>query len=145
MAKYINDFRQGDTVKIKLNYGSTTDIAGYSYTFTLKSSFTLTDEEAEFFHSHFGIHMGAKSINDSRIIFRISRYDGDNKFILSIKEYMSKGIKLTEKQILGAKKVFIHLDTFEDVELKNNKDFQKWKYTTIAISLKTGKKISPNL
>jgi hypothetical protein len=47
MAKYINDFRQGDTVKIKLEYGSTIDLTGYKYTFILKSDLALADEDAE--------------------------------------------------------------------------------------------------
>lgn len=77
---------------------------------------TDEDEDVEFFHDYFGIYFGAKNINDSRIILRVGSYDGDNKFLLSIKEYLSKGVKLTEKQILGVKKVFLHLD---DVEYLN--------------------------
>jgi hypothetical protein len=80
-----------------------------------------TDEDVEFFHDYFGNYFGAKNINDSRIILRVHRYDGDNKFILSIKEYLSKGVKLTEKQILGTKKVFTHLDDIENV----NKNLMK--------------------
>lgn len=51
MAKYINDFVQGDTVKIKLNYGASTDLTGYEYLFTLKSDLTLDDVDAELAHS----------------------------------------------------------------------------------------------
>jgi hypothetical protein len=47
MAKYLNDFRQGDTYKIKLNYGSDVDITDYEYWFVLKSSFELEDLDAE--------------------------------------------------------------------------------------------------
>lgn len=46
MAKYINDFRQGDTVKIKLNYGSSVDLTDYEFFFTVKESLSHTDEEA---------------------------------------------------------------------------------------------------
>jgi hypothetical protein len=47
MAKYINDIRQGDTVKIKLNYGASVDLTGFQYKFTLKSDFNMLDEDAE--------------------------------------------------------------------------------------------------
>jgi hypothetical protein len=44
MAKYINDFRAGDTVKIKLQYPS--DISDYEFWFTLKANFEDDDLDA---------------------------------------------------------------------------------------------------
>lgn len=46
MAKYIADFRQGDTVKIKVAYDTATDITGYKYWFTVKTSFDDADASA---------------------------------------------------------------------------------------------------
>lgn len=113
-----------------------------------------TDEDVEFFHNHYGVYVGAKNINDSRIILRVSSYNGDNKFILSIKEYLSKGVKLTEKQILGAKKVFTHLDDIEHVKknlmkglktpLTKDKDIDKMpnqKWHQIVSFIKSGVRI----
>ncbi len=39
MAKELNDFRQGDTKKIRINYGAGVDITGYIHWFTLRDSF----------------------------------------------------------------------------------------------------------
>lgn len=47
MAKYIEDFRAGDTVKLKLDYGSTQDLTGFIWWLTLKSEFGADDFEAE--------------------------------------------------------------------------------------------------
>jgi hypothetical protein len=46
MAKYIADFRQGDTVKLKIAYDTATDITGYKYWFTVKTSFDDADASA---------------------------------------------------------------------------------------------------
>lgn len=47
MAKYIEDFRAGDTFKIKLDYGSTKDLTGFRWWLTLKAEFAADDFEAE--------------------------------------------------------------------------------------------------
>ena len=39
MAKELADFRQGDTKKIKIDYGTGFDITGYQFWFTLRSDF----------------------------------------------------------------------------------------------------------
>jgi hypothetical protein len=46
MAKYIEDFRQGDTVKLKIVYDTTTDVTGFKYWFTVKTSFDDPDTAA---------------------------------------------------------------------------------------------------
>lgn len=46
MAKYIEDFRAGDTVKIKLDYGGQ-DVTGFKWWLTLKAEFGADDYEAE--------------------------------------------------------------------------------------------------
>jgi hypothetical protein len=46
MAKYIADFRQGDTVKIKITYDAGTDITGFVYWLTLKACFEDADSAA---------------------------------------------------------------------------------------------------
>ena len=64
MAKYINDIRAGDTVKIKLNYGASVDLTGYEYFFTLKSDLDLTDEAAELqVHTIAGDYVGDDPTN----------------------------------------------------------------------------------
>jgi hypothetical protein len=48
MAKYIEDFRQEDSLRpIEINYPAGTDISGFKHTLTLKSSPDLPDSEAE--------------------------------------------------------------------------------------------------
>lgn len=47
MAKYIEDFRAGDTVKIKLDYGIAQDLTGFKWWLTLKAEFAADDFEAE--------------------------------------------------------------------------------------------------
>jgi hypothetical protein len=48
MAKYIEDFRQEDSLRpIEINYPAGTDISGFKHTLTLKSSPDLLDSEAE--------------------------------------------------------------------------------------------------
>jgi hypothetical protein len=103
-----------------------------------------TDEYIEFFHKDFGIEMGAKNINDSRIILRINKYDGDNEFILSIKEYVKRGDKLSEKQIMGSKRVFKYLDNLKDDGIKKEKDIDKMpnqKWHQIVSFIKSGVRI----
>jgi hypothetical protein len=103
-----------------------------------------TDEYIEFFHKDFGIEMGAKNINDSRIILRINEYDGDNEFILSIKEYVKRGDKLSEKQIMGSKRVFKYLDNLKDDGIKKEKDIDKMpnqKWHQIVSFIKSGVRI----
>lgn len=39
MAKELTNFRQGDTKKIEVNYGTGVDISGYKFWFTLRSKF----------------------------------------------------------------------------------------------------------
>lgn len=39
MAKELEDFRQGDTKKIKIDYGQGFDITGYKFWFTLREDF----------------------------------------------------------------------------------------------------------
>lgn len=39
MAKYLNDFRQGDTKIIKIDYGIGVDITGWEFFFTMRSDF----------------------------------------------------------------------------------------------------------
>ena len=46
MAKYIRDFRKGDTIKIKLDYGTSVDLTGFKFWLTLKRSYRDTDENA---------------------------------------------------------------------------------------------------
>lgn len=38
MAKYLKDFRVGDTVSVKIEYPNTTNIAGYKFWLTLKKN-----------------------------------------------------------------------------------------------------------
>jgi len=39
MAKYLSDFRQGDTKIIQINYGTGFDITGWSFYFTMRADF----------------------------------------------------------------------------------------------------------
>ena len=39
MAKYLNDFRQGDTKIIKIDYGTGVDITGWDFMFTMRTDF----------------------------------------------------------------------------------------------------------
>ncbi len=56
MAKYIPDFRQGDTYRIKMTYPEGTDLTGYKHWFTVKSSFDSAAVLAV--SSVFGAHTG---------------------------------------------------------------------------------------
>jgi hypothetical protein len=43
MSEYLQDFRVGDTVRVKIQYPTTTDITGYKFWLTLKNAFEDAD------------------------------------------------------------------------------------------------------
>lgn len=51
MALYLKDFRQGDTVTIKIDYGTGVNISGFKFWLTLKTNFTDEDVSAALQHS----------------------------------------------------------------------------------------------
>lgn len=56
MAKYLPDFRVGDTYRIKLQYPAGTDLTGYTHWFTVRSDFGATPVLSV--SSVFGDHTG---------------------------------------------------------------------------------------
>ena len=47
MAQYTNDFRQGETKTITIDYGSGCDITGWEFWFTIRSDFDDADPVAQ--------------------------------------------------------------------------------------------------
>jgi hypothetical protein len=51
MAEYLEDIRQGNTIKIELNYGVDTDITDFEYRLVLKKHYDDSDEDAALYHT----------------------------------------------------------------------------------------------
>lgn len=82
MAKYIKDFRQGETKTIKINYGAGCDITGWKFWFTLKKEFSDTVPVAQAEHI-----AGDNSDDDSINGIAYITFDSDESILVKPDKY----------------------------------------------------------